>query len=108
MALLPASSRRHRRARRRLVSRIIGGGTTPAKAARVRDSSIERLLKAHRIRRIAAAEALWILRQPPLTVAAGTAEAASAHIRALAMRLKLVNRSLKEEYRRLDALCAKL
>jgi transposase len=33
---------------------------TPAKAARVRESSIERVLKTHRIRRIAAAEGLRI------------------------------------------------
>jgi transposase len=81
---------------------------TPAKAARVRESSVERILKAHRIRRIAAAEALRILRQQPLTVAAGTAEAASAHIRAVATRLKLINRQIKEAHRRLDVLCATL
>jgi transposase len=81
---------------------------TPAKATRIRESSVERILKAHRIRRIAAAEALRILRQQPLTVAAGTTEAACAHIRAVAARLKLVNRQIKEAHRRLDTLCAQL
>jgi transposase len=81
---------------------------TPAKAARVRESSIERVLKTHRIRRITAAEVLRILRQQPLTVAAGTAEAASAHIRTVAARLKLVNRQIKEAHRYLDALCTRL
>jgi transposase len=81
---------------------------TPAKAARIRESSVERILKAHRIRRIGAAEALRVLRQEPLVVAAGTAEAATAHIRAVAARLKLVNRQIKEAHRRLDALCATL
>lgn len=81
---------------------------TPATAARLRESTVERILKAHRIRRIAAAEVLRILRQPALTVAPGTAEAASAHIRTVAERLKLVNRQIREAYRRLDALCAKL
>jgi len=38
----------------------------------------------------------------------GTVEAASAHIRAVAARLKLVNRQIKEAHRRLDALCGKL
>ena len=47
-------------------------------------------------------------RPPPLTVAPGTAEAASAHIRTGAERLKLVNRQIREAYRRLDGLCAKL
>jgi transposase len=81
---------------------------TPAKAARVRESSIDRVLKMHRIRRIAAAEVAQVLRQQPLTVAGGTVEAASAHIRAVAARLKLVNRQIKEAHRRLDALCGKL
>src|SRR6476659_8755581 len=81
---------------------------TPAKAARVHESSIDRILKTHRIRRIAAAEAAQVLRQQPLTVAGGTVEAASAHIRAVAARLKLVNRQIKEAHRRLDALCGKL
>lgn len=79
---------------------------TPAKAARVRESSIDRVLKAHRIRRIAAAEVAQVLRQEPLTVAGGTVEAASAHIRAVSARLKLVNRQIKDAHRRLDALAA--
>jgi transposase len=86
----------------------VGCGADAAKAARVRESSIDRVLKTHRIRRIAAAEAAQILRQQPLTVAGGTVEAASAHIRAVAARLKLVNRQTKEAHRRLDALCGKL
>ena len=62
---------------------------TPSKAARTRESTVERVLRAHRIRRITAAEVLRTLRQPALTVAAGTAEAAGAHIRTVAERLKL-------------------
>ena len=49
-----------------------------------------------------------ILRQPALTVAPGTAETASAHIRTVAERLKLGNRQIREAHRRLEALCAKL
>ena len=79
---------------------------TPAKAARVSEKTIARILKAHRIRRLDAAEVLRILRKPPLAVAPGTIEAASAHIRALAARLRLVNQQLKETDRRLDDLCA--
>ena len=81
---------------------------TPAKAARIRESTVERILKAHRIRRIAAAEVLQMLRQPPLTVAPATAEAASDHIRTVAERLTLVNCQIREAHRRLDGLCAKL
>jgi transposase len=81
---------------------------TPAKAARLAESSVARILAAHRIRRIGAAEVLRLLKEKPVTVAAGTTEAASAHIRTLANRLKLVNRQLKAVDRQLDALSAKL
>jgi transposase len=79
---------------------------TPAKAARVSEKTIARILKNHRIRRFDAAEVLRILRQPPLTVAPGTVEAATAHIRAVAARLRLVNQQIKEAEHRLDELCA--
>lgn len=78
---------------------------TPAQAARVGEKTIARILKNHRIRRIDAATALRVLRQQPLAVAPGTVEAATAHIRALAARLRLVNQQIKEAERRLDELC---
>jgi transposase len=81
---------------------------TPAKAARVAEKSVARILAAHRIRRIDAVEVLRLLKEKPIAVAPGTAEAASAHIRALAKRLKLVNRQLKAVDRQLDALSAQL
>jgi hypothetical protein len=81
---------------------------TPAKAARIRESTVDRILKRHRVRRIAAAEVLLLLRQKPLTVAPGTAEAASAHIRTVAQRLVLVNRQIKHAHRRLDEFCARI
>src|SRR5271165_2709649 len=81
---------------------------TPAKAARLRESRVTSLLKAHRIRRIEAAEVLRILRQKPLVVASGTVEAATAHITAVAARLKLVNQQIKQAHRRLDELADKL
>ncbi len=79
---------------------------TPAKAARVTEKTLARILKTHRIRRIDAATALRILRQQPLSVAAGTVEAATAHIRTVAARLRLINQQIKEADRRLDELCA--
>ncbi len=78
---------------------------TPAQAVRASEKTVARILKVHRIRRIDAAEVLRILRQPPLVVAPGTTEAASAHIRTLAARLRLVNQQIKETERRLDELC---
>jgi transposase len=79
---------------------------TPAQAARVREQTVARILKNRRIRRFDAAEVLRILRQQPLTVAPGTVEAATAHIRTAAARLRLVNQQIKEAARRLDELCA--
>ena len=48
------------------------------------------------------------LKRPALTVAPGTTEAAKAHIAAVAERVRLVNRQLKEVVRRLDALVDQL
>jgi Transposase/Transposase IS116/IS110/IS902 family len=79
---------------------------SPARAARVSEKTIARVLKDHRIRRFDAAEVLRILRQPPLAVAPGTLEAAIAHIRTVAARLRLVNQQIKEAEHRLDELCA--
>jgi len=79
---------------------------TPEKAARVSEKAVVRILTNHRIRRFDAAHVLRILRTPPLAVAAGTVEAATAHIRTLAARLRLVNQQIKEAERRLDELCA--
>jgi hypothetical protein len=81
---------------------------TPDKAMRIRETSIARILKNRRIRRLAAAEVLAVLRKPAVTVAPGTIEAASAHIRVVAERLRVVNRQLKDAHRQLDRLCGLL
>lgn len=81
---------------------------TPAKAARIREATVARLLKRHRIRRFDAAHVRGVLRSPPIKVAAGTTEAASAHIAALVARIRLVNRQLGQAHDRLDALTARL
>ncbi len=80
----------------------------PAEARRLTEKKVARVLVAHRIRRITAAEALAVLQRPALTVAPGTVEAACAHIMATAERLNLVNRQIKEVTRRLDALVEQL
>jgi transposase len=78
---------------------------TPAQAARTSEKTIARILKQHRIRRLDAGTVLRALRAQPLTVAPGTSEAASAHIRTLAARARLINTQLKQAQRRLDELC---
>lgn len=82
--------------------------STPKAAGRIREDTIAKILKRHRIRRIDAAAVIERLRAPAITVAAGTTEAATAHIKAVAKRLALVNRQLDDAYRRLDRLTSKL
>ncbi len=81
---------------------------TPNAAKRVREDTIARLLKRHRIRRLDAAGLLARLRAPAMAVAAGTTEAATAHIKTVAKRLALINRQLREAHRRLDQLTQRL
>jgi len=78
---------------------------TPAQAARTSEKTIARILKQHRIRRLDAGTVLRVLRAQALSVAPGTGEAASAHIRTIAARARLINTQLKEAQRRLDELC---
>jgi len=80
----------------------------PEKAAQVTEKTLARILKKHRIRRIDSAEALRILRQAPISVAPGTIDAATAHIRTLIARLRLANELIKHAQRQLDELCSKI
>jgi hypothetical protein len=81
---------------------------TPAKAARLRGTTLARLRKQHRIRKISAETAIGILRAPALTVSAGVTEAAVLHLRSLITRLRLANREFRQADRKLDDLCAAL
>ena len=78
---------------------------TPAKAQRVHRPTVTRLLRKHRIRKWTATGVLEVLRESPVTVIAGTVDAATAHIRLLVARIRLVNEQLAEAHARLDALC---
>ena len=81
---------------------------TPAKAARLRETTLARLLQEHRIRRLDAERVLGLLRQPAITVAEGVTEAAVLHLRSLVARLRLANREFYQAERKLDELCATL
>src|SRR5215470_19043870 len=73
---------------------------TPAKAARLRVSAVERLLKKHRIRRVNAEVILRTLRQPAIKVSDGVAAAAGIHIHSFIVRLQLVSRELNDAKRK--------
>lgn len=81
---------------------------TPAKAARLREATLARLLKQHRIRRLDAASALDLLRQPAITVAAGVTEAAVLHLRSLVVRLRVANAEFRQAECKLEELCTGL
>ena len=81
---------------------------TPKAAIRAREKKIAELIIKNRISRFDAKSALCTLRKKPLTVAAGTTEAATGHITSLVERLRLLNRQIKDGYRRLDELTNEL
>ena len=81
---------------------------TPSAASRVAESEVAPILKKHRLRRLDAEKVLAITRQQPVTVAPGTTEAATAHIRVVAAQLRLINEQIKQAHHRLDELCAAL
>ena len=70
---------------------------TPDKARRLRKSTVEWLLKQHRIRRVDTETALRTLREPAINVAEGVTEAASIHLRSLLARPRVVNREAGEK-----------
>jgi transposase len=82
--------------------------STADKAARLRETTIAKLLKRNRIRRFGADRVLEVLRQPPMKVTTSTVEAAQAHVATLIASVRLVNRQLKEAHQRLDTLTARL
>ena len=81
---------------------------TPGAGQRVREVTLTRVLKQHRIRRVDAATLRARLRAPAVKVAAGAAEAAVAHVRLLTERLALVNRQLNDVRRELVRLVRQL
>src|SRR6516165_507706 len=78
---------------------------TPEKVTKTREKTIARILKQYRIRRFDAAHVLSELRKPALTVAPGTIEAATAAIRVLIARLRLINSQRLDAEQQLDRLC---
>ena len=81
---------------------------TPDTAKRVRESKIARILKDNRIRKTDAASVLAKLRAVPVTVAAGTTDAAAAHVRTLIDRLRLIESQLVQARAQLDRLLGQL
>jgi transposase len=80
----------------------------PAKAARLSEAKIARILREHRIRRLDAAEERAILKTRPLTLAPGAADTAAEHALMLLPRLRLLHRQRADLARRIDAILEEL
>lgn len=87
---------------------LLDKAPTPAAARRLRLPAIEKLLREHRIRRWKAGEVMEILRKPALTVAPGTVEAATGHLRLVAARIRLVRRQIAECKAKLEEICGRM
>jgi transposase len=77
---------------------------TPAHAALLSEEQVQRVLKAHRIRRVKANEVLACLQTPALPVAPGAAEAAQAHCGLLLPCLRVLAEQLQACSQQVSAL----
>ena len=69
---------------------------SPDAAKRIRTSTVEKLLKRNRVRRVGAKGALEMLRGEKMNINKATAQSCVAHIRSVAQRMKVVDRQLVE------------
>jgi hypothetical protein len=81
---------------------------TPAKAARLREATLARLLKRHRIRRVDAETASASCAGPRSRWPRASPKRPSCIVRSLVARLRLANREFRQAERKLDELCAAL
>jgi transposase len=80
----------------------------PARAAKLSEAKIARLLQQHRIRRLTAAQVRAVLKTKPLTLAPGAAEAAAEHALLLLPRLRLLHQQRADLGRRINAVLDEL
>ena len=83
---------------------LIDLAPTPAHAALLSEEQVQRVLKAHRIRRLKAQEVLACLQTQALPVAPGTAEAAQAHCEFLLPCLRVLAEQLQACSQQVSAL----
>ncbi len=67
----------------------------PDSAKRIRTSTVQKLLKRNRVRRVDAKGALEILRSEKINIKQATVASCVEHIRTIAQRMKVVDRQLK-------------
>jgi len=81
---------------------------TPAHAALLSEAQVQRVLKAHRIRRVTGTEVLTCLQTQALPVAPGAAEAAQAHCQLLLPCLRVLAEQLQACSQQVSALLSTL
>jgi transposase len=75
---------------------LVAIASTPALGARLRPKQVERLLTAHRIRRVSAQDVIERLRRRPVPARPGVVEAGSTHALMLVPRLHLLTQQLTQ------------
>lgn len=87
---------------------LLAEAPRPRQAARLRPSTLDRLLKAHRIRRFSAAQLTDLLRKRPLALAPGASDAIAEQVLLLIPRLQLLHHQMAGLARSTEALIDQL
>jgi transposase len=87
---------------------LIEMAPTPAKAAKLTRARVEKILRAHRIRRLTAEEIVSQLKAPPLRLAPGAVEAAAEHVLLLIPRLRMLHQQRKDIAGRIEGVLGEL
>lgn len=87
---------------------LLDRAPTPARAQRLAVKTVAAVLKVYRIRRVTVDAIRAALQSPPVHVAPGTAEAASAHMALLLPRLRLLHAQRTQVATRMEALLEEL
>ncbi len=88
----------------RLMWDLLEAAPTPAEGRKMSSLRVQRILKAHRIRKLSVDEVHAALRTAPLVLAPGAAEAASEHVQFLLPQVKLLEEQLREVSNRIKNL----
>lgn len=87
---------------------LLSKAPTPNQAAKLTATRVARILARHRISRFTSQQVIAILREPPLRLTPGAAEAASEHMLLLLPRITLLDRQLRDVERRMERLLKEL
>lgn len=87
---------------------LLESAPLPGDAVTLKLAKVKGILRAHRIRRVTAEQVLEQLRQPPLRLAPGAAEAASEHVQMLLPRLRLLQQQREATAKRIRGILEEL